>query len=245
MRWPMEWLMRAYLNESQKPLPSLLLVLPLIAIYETASRGMLGGIDSGPADQLVAFSLLRKAFVSLGAHGAMLPALALIACLLGWHIAKRDRWKVKPLHLGGMAMEGCLLALPLTAMALLAAKLVPFAAMHEPVPRMAVLSVGAAIYEELLFRLVGFVLFSLFFVDLLGIRQRVGDCLSVVLSAALFAAYHYLGIESFSWSTCGFRFVAGLFLGALFHLRGFGVTAFCHAAYDIYCVVICAYVSRL
>lgn len=237
--------MRAYLAESQKPLPSLILVLPLIAIYETASRGMLRGVEYGPAEQLVAFSLLRRAFIALGAHGPMLPALALVACLLGWHIAKRDRWSVKPLHLGGMAVEGSLLALPLIALALLTAHVVPFAASDAPVPRMAVLSVGAAIYEELIFRLIGFALLSLLFVDLLGIRQRLGDCLSVVISAALFAGYHYLGNETFSWSICCFRFTSGVFLGALFCLRGFGVTAFCHAAYDIYTVVVLAHMSSL
>ncbi len=237
--------MRAYLNESQKPWPSLLLVLPLVAIYETASRGMLGGVDYGPADQLVAFSLLRTGFVSLGAHGPMLPALALVACLLGWHIAKRDGWSVKVAHLGGMAMEGCLLALPLAALAIVTARIVPFAAVSAPVPRMAVLSVGAAVYEELIFRLVGFVLFSVLFTDLCRLGKLTGDVLTLVSTAALFAAYHYLGNEAFSIGTCGFRFVAGLFLGILFHTRGFGVTAFCHAAYDIYCVCVLSQMSDM
>jgi hypothetical protein len=169
----------------------------------------------------------------------------LVACLMGWHIAKRDRWSVKPMHLGGMALEGCLLALPLLAMALLTSRVVPFAASDVPVPRMAILSVGAAVYEELIFRLIGLALLSLLFVDLLGIRQRLGDCLSVAISAALFAGYHYLGNETFLWSICSFRFAAGLFLGALFCLRGFGVTAFCHAAYDIYSVVILSHMSTM
>jgi hypothetical protein len=67
----------------------------------------------------------------------------------------------------------------------------------------------------------------------------------VTVAAALFAAYHYLGNETFLWSTCLFRFAAGLFLGALFCLRGFGVTAFCHAAYDIYSVAISSRMSAL
>lgn len=237
--------MRAYLNESQKPWPSLLLVLPLIAIYESAARGLLSGIDYGPAEQLVAFSLLRRAFVSLGAHGPMLPALTLVACLLGWHIAKRDAWSVKPLHLGGMAAEGCLLAVPLAATALLMARIVPFAASDAPVPRMAILSVGAAVYEELIFRLVGVVLLSLLFVDVCRLGKFAGNGLTLVSTAGLFAAYHYLGNEIFSPVTCGFRFVAGLFLGALFVTRGFGVTAFCHAAYDIFCVAFLSKMSDL
>lgn len=237
--------MRVYLSESQKPLPSLILVLPLVAVYETASRGMLRGIDYGPAEQLVAFSLLRQGFVALGAHGPMLPALALVACLLGWHIAKRDQWSVKPLHLGAMAVEGCLLALPLAAMAMLMAKVVPFAASTEPVGRMAVLSVGAAVYEELIFRLLGFVLLTVLFLDVLRLGPKIGNTLVILVSAGLFSGYHYLGSEIFSWPIFGFRFVAGVFLGALFNIRGFGVTAFCHAAYDIYCVAVASRIDAM
>lgn len=237
--------MRSYLSESQKPWPSLLAVLPLIAIYETASRGLLAGIDSGPADQLVAFSLLRQGFVQLGAHGPMLPALALVACLLGWHIAKRDEWSVKPLHLGVIVLEGCLLALPLAALALVVSHVVPFAATHGPVPRLAILSVGAAIYEELIFRLVGFVLLSIFLTDICRIKPVAANGLTLIVTAGLFAAYHYLGQESFSAGTFGFRFIAGLFLGLLFTTRGFGVTAFCHATYDVICVSILSRMSDL
>lgn len=230
--------MRSYLSESQKPWPSLLVVLPLIAIYETASRGMVSWADSGPADQLVAFALLRRGFVSLGAQGAMLPALALVACLLGWHIATRDGWRVKPLHLGVMAVEGCLLSLPLAAFALLVSNAIPFAASNVMVPRMAVLSIGAAVYEELIFRLVGFVLLSIILTDMCRIKRVASDGITLILTAALFAAYHYLGTESFRWETFGFRFIAGLFLGLLFLSRGFGVTAVCHAAYDVICVTL-------
>lgn len=237
--------MRAYLSESQRPLPSLILVLPLIAVYETASRGMLRGIDYGPAEQLVAFDLLRRAFVSIGAHGPMLPALALVGCLLGWHIAKRDKWSFKPLHLGAMALEGCLLALPLAAMAILLARVIPFAASSEPVGRMAILSVGAAVYEELIFRLFGVVVLSVLLLDVLRLGPKLGNTLIIVISAALFSGYHYLGNEAFSWPVCAFRFGAGVFLGSLFCLRGFGVTALCHAAYDIYCVMMMARVSTM
>ncbi len=237
--------MRGYFAESQKPWPSLLVVLPLVAVYEAASRGMLRWLESGPADQLVAFSLLRRAFLSIGAQGAMLPALALVASLLGWHIAKRDRWSVKPMHLGAMAVEGCLLALPLVALALLVSRAVPFAATTTAVPRLAVLSIGAAVYEELIFRLVGFVLLSVILSDICRFKPVAANTLTLISTAGLFAAYHYLGAERFSLGTCGFRFVAGIFLGLLFTTRGFGVTAFCHAAYDVLCVTLLAPMSDL
>lgn len=236
--------MRAYLTESQRPWPSLLLVLPLVAIYETASRGLLGPIEFGSADQLVAFSMLRQAFIKLGAHGPMLPSLALVACLLGWHIAKRDHWTIKPRYLGAMALEGGLLALPLVAAAMLIARFVPFAASDTLASdRLAVLAVGAAVYEELLFRLVGFVLLSVLLADVCRLKRIAADGLTIIGTAGLFAAYHYLGSEAFSWPTFAFRFAAGLFLGGIFAVRGFGVTVFCHAVYDIIWVIVVARMS--
>jgi membrane protease YdiL (CAAX protease family) len=98
---------------------------------------------------------------------------------------------------------------------------------------MVVLSLGAGIYEELVFRLIAFAALSLVFVDLLkGDRRRAGP-LIVVVAAVLFALYHYKGPEAFTWPTFVFRTVAGLYFGVVFLVRGFGVTVGSHAAYDI------------
>lgn len=229
--------MHDYLRETERPWPSLLVLLPLIAVYELAARGWLGASHAGPADQLVAFALLRRGFDLLGASGAMLPSLTLVSCLLGWHIAKRDGWRVRIAYLPAMIIEGMLLALPIVAVAVLTSRWVPCIALSEFVPeRLAVLAVGAAIYEELLFRLIGFVALHLVLVDLAGLKGKAGDVGTVVGCAGLFAAYHYLGSESFTWPSVAFRTGAGCFLGALMLLRGFGVTAVCHAAYDLFCV---------
>jgi membrane protease YdiL (CAAX protease family) len=59
----------------------------------------------------------------------------------------------------------------------------------------------------------------------------------VGISSILFAAYHYLGQEAFHWRTFAFRTAAGAYFGAIFVLRGFGVTAGAHAAYDVILVL--------
>jgi hypothetical protein len=229
-----------YLEETQGPWLSLVFVLPLAVLYETANRGLLGPVQAGPGEQLVAFSLLRRAFDAANATGAMLPALTLVACLLGWHIAQRRTWAIRPHYLAAMTVEATLLALPALAAAVLLARGLPWSAatLEIPVTRLATLAIGAAVYEELIFRLLGFTLIHGLCVDVLGLNRRAGAITTVFTTAALFAAYHYLGCESFQWPSFVFRTAAGVFLGALFALRGFGITVGCHAAYDLLWVML-------
>jgi hypothetical protein len=53
--------------------------------------------------------------------------------------------------------------------------------------------------------------------------------------ALIFSAFHYVGAyaDPFSLQSFVFRALAGLFFSALFLLRGFGITAWTHALYDV------------
>ena len=101
-----------------------------------------------------------------------------------------------------------------------------------------VLSIGAGIYEELVFRLIAFTLLSFVFIDLMGMKRGWAGLLMVVSSSLLFSLYHYLGHEQFDLRTFAFRTAAGAYFGAVFIFRGFGITAGTHAAYDIYIVAL-------
>jgi membrane protease YdiL (CAAX protease family) len=110
---------------------------------------------------------------------------------------------------------------------------------------MIVLSVGAGIYEELVFRLAAFTLLTILLVDVLQMKRGWAVLLMVVVSAVLFAKYHYQdGGETFAWQTFAFRTGAGIYFGALFCRRGFGVTCGAHSAYDIMAVLLPALTSR-
>jgi hypothetical protein len=102
-----------------------------------------------------------------------------------------------------------------------------------------VLSLGAGIYEELLFRvlMVGGLLVLL---SALGMRRTNASWASAILAALLFSAFHYIGpyaypleLQSFT-----FRFIAGLAFSGLFLLRGFGIAAWTHALYDVFLVLV-------
>jgi len=69
----------------------------------------------------------------------------------------------------------------------------------------------------------------------LGATPVAAAAWGVVGSSLLFSAAHYFGPlgDIFDPYSFTFRFLAGVFFAALFELRGFGIAAGSHAAYDI------------
>ncbi len=107
-----------------------------------------------------------------------------------------------------------------------------------------VTGIGAGIYEELIFRLILIIGLMMLFQDVLRLGHKSSIILSVLISAALFSAYHHIVylegrfIQStpFNWTEFGFRTIAGIYFAVLFAIRGFGITAGAHAFYDIIAV---------
>ena len=107
-----------------------------------------------------------------------------------------------------------------------------------------VTGIGAGIYEELIFRLILIIGLMMLFQDVLRLDHKSSIILSVLISAALFSAYHHIVylegrfIQStpFNWTEFGFRTIAGIYFAVLFAIRGFGITAGAHAFYDIIAV---------
>ena len=96
-------------------------------------------------------------------------------------------------------------------------------------------SLGAGIYEELLFRVLLVGAISAGARALLGWRPLTAGVVATLLGAAIFSAFHYIGpygdrLQVYSFV---FRMVAGLFFSALYLTRGFGITAWTHALYDV------------
>ena len=97
------------------------------------------------------------------------------------------------------------------------------------------LSVGAGIYEELLFRVVLVAALAWIGQAVLGWRPAVAGLWATLLGAMLFSAAHYVGPygDRLTLYSFVFRMVAGVFFSALYLLRGFGITAWTHALYDV------------
>jgi hypothetical protein len=175
-----------------------------------------------------------------------------MVCLIAagvWLVAKDLRahpGRLSAAVLGAMLLESICLALAfgvvvggLTA-ALLGAPPPPMSLFFggEQLGRWTVLmlSLGAGIYEELLFRVVLVGLLAWGARRLLGWRPLVAGIAATVVGALVFSAFHYIGpygdpLDVYSFV---FRTIAGLFFSGLYLLRGFGITAWTHALYDVF-----------
>ena len=97
------------------------------------------------------------------------------------------------------------------------------------------LSLGAGLYEELLFRVVLVALLANGFRLLFGVSRVAAGIAGAFVGALLFSAFHYIGplAEPLQLESFVFRALAGLAFSGLYLTRGFGITAWTHALYDV------------
>lgn len=101
-----------------------------------------------------------------------------------------------------------------------------------PLVDRAVLSAGAGLHEELVFRALLIPLITLVLSKTIGVPKNAAVIGAVVLSSLIFSGAHHLAGEPFDGFVFLYRLVAGLVFASLFIWRGFAITAWAHAAYD-------------
>jgi membrane protease YdiL (CAAX protease family) len=182
------------------------------------------------------FGRVRRFMELFGATGRYLPAAAVVGILLTWHIARSDPWRFRGSTMALMGIESALLAFPVITLGGIINYYVPLYAGPHGWQSGVVLSLGAGIYEELVFRLICFTILNILLVDVLRCGKNPAHLTIVIGSALLFALYHYWSPQSapFRVSDFAFRTLAGVYFGLLFVTRGFGITAGAHASYDIF-----------
>ncbi|HET6610572.1 MAG TPA: CPBP family intramembrane glutamic endopeptidase [Kofleriaceae bacterium] len=107
-----------------------------------------------------------------------------------------------------------------------------------------VMSVGAGVWEELIFRLVlmgggALVLMTL------GLRRGLAVTIALVVSSLAFSAVHHLGPlgDDFSLALFTYRALAGAVFGAIFYFRSLGHAAYAHFFYDVYVLLLLPHTS--
>jgi hypothetical protein len=239
----------SYWRTVRTPRYSLSFALPLLAAYEALafvlSRLEVAEVRNG------ADVLLKSLLVGLdGQHGLAAFGAVLVggAVAIIWKDFQRSG-KVRPGYFLLMAGESIAYALAFGLVAgTLTRALLPTLALAVPwpdlmtlysaslsLPTQLMISLGAGIYEELLFRVLLVSGLTLVATKVFRWSRTSGSILAVVLGAFIFSVFHYLGPygEPFAIGSFTFRAVAGLLFSGLYVLRGFGITAWTHALYDV------------
>jgi len=97
---------------------------------------------------------------------------------------------------------------------------------------LAVVSAGAGLHEEFVFRLVLIPLVTWALVATVGVERWAAVVGAIALSSLVFSLAHHLAGETFDLYVFAFRSVAGLFFATLYVTRGFAIAAWAHAIYD-------------
>ena len=232
----------SYLGLTKTATYGFLSALPLIILYEI----LIIFSNQGREGQIRISSEVWLRQWTQYIDGPTLPILGGVLILIGIVIVVLERKKnikIKLSYFFGIILESSFYAV---IIAILVSQLVSyiFAAMAATGMSLQVedqdlltkiaLSIGAGIYEELLFRVIlvgGLYAVLRFFFG----TKIIGYVIAALVGALLFSAIHYIGnlADDFTTASFTFRFLFGLALNVLFLARGFGVAAWTHALYDI------------
>lgn len=230
-----------YWSMSKRPLEILLFLTPFIIMYEIGLIFLLRE-DRGTITNLAHEWIIKFiGLFNIDMLGLSLPALAVVVVLLLWQVLARNPWKASPQVLLFMVIESILLVIPLLVFARVIQQLLPLVGAEgeiiqglDPWGRIA-MSIGAGLYEELVFRmLIVFVVHTLV-VDALRFSNAAGLTVAILVSALLFSFYHPVwdADGSLLMGRAAFYFAAGLWFGLLYVVRGFGIVVAVHAFYDM------------
>lgn len=216
---------------------SLLMVLPLLLAYEVSVQLLAPPVRNG-AEHVVRELLGGLSPVVLDALRLGVLLVLLVTCVA----CLRER-QPESLPFARTLIEAWVAALllgPLVGWLLGQVGLsAPSAPLTGPAPPWLpfLLSVGAGLWEELVFRLA--ILGGLMALLMRVARWPPASAFAVALlaSSLCFALYHHVGAagEPLVADRFAFRMIAGTILGLLFAWRGLAVVVYMHVFYDLLC----------
>ena len=231
----------------------MLFALPLFLLYE-ALAASLAGAPGAAGVRNAADVVLKTPFMLFSGQRGSLAFFATVIAVCIYLVARdltKARERPQPRMFLLMLGESAVLALFLgIVVATLTQRLLgalALAAQAAPTPLAGMgaatrlmLALGAGLYEELLFRvlLVGGLAAGLRW--LLGARTLTAGLIAAIVGALIFSGFHYVGEygDPFELASFTYRAIAGLAFSGLYLTRGFGITAWTHALYDVYVKVL-------
>jgi hypothetical protein len=225
-----------YFQLSRSPHYSLVFAIPLLIAYEGFALFLNHSDLYGIRNSADVFLKLFLAYI--GIHGFFGFGAAMIVALILFRVIGGGG-RLGSIHLSvllWMLAESLVYSLVFGAMVGALTRLL--LAQPLPLSRSAqiLVSLGAGIYEEFVFRVLLLAILVFFLHHLLRLQQAMAYGVAAVLSALLFSTFHYIGpfADPLQFSSFIFRFAAGMILTALYVARGYGITAYTHSIYDLW-----------
>jgi membrane protease YdiL (CAAX protease family) len=226
-------------------LTSLILVFPLFVIYQLGVLFTLPLLNG--ADFLTVF-LFRKLGLSTTAYLAYTAAITVLFAITVVVLRRRQRFD--PSVIVPVAIESAIYALTMgSVIVLVMTKLFGIAPQlagtgslinNQGMLTRAVMSIGAGVYEETVFRLILLGGLAAVLEKGLGLARWVAVTMAFVISSLLFSAMHHIPPygDPLHLGVFTFRFLAGMCFATLFWFRGFAVAVYAHAFYDLYVLIV-------
>ncbi len=251
----------AYIDCSRRPIACLYFILPFLIIYhggvwilKSLERPVANGADIMlgkiinifyygsawlysqvfPGSEITESSILWVIKI-LGSFFSLLFIIFIL--LLQQHLSNTS-WKINKSTILYMYIESLIFAIPPFILVWIVNKIIMlntgYSAVNDWINGI-VLSVGAGVYEEFLFRMIIMSILFLTLPNLLRVKDRSLYIIVMLVQAIIFAVFHYLpwSKEAFYLPVFTFRIVAGLYFGYIYQERGFGIAAGSHVFYDI------------
>lgn len=223
-----------YLRETRSFDVAFCYLAPLVVGYEILLHGFEPGARAAYATRVR--DLLWYLGDSARYCHLVLGALAVVAMILAWK-RKAPIFRLFPAFLAEATLLAVLLGPIVVFIVSFGQRFVP-SPPHPPSELAPALlaSLGAGIYEEMLFRWIGVGAVFVALRRFARIEDRKAAAIAIFFSAAAFALFHHVGPvgEPIRAAALGFRFVAGIILGLVFCARGLGIAIYLHALYDVF-----------
>lgn len=239
--------MSRYLALTRSHTYSLLFAFPLLLLYEAGALYIAG---SGGAGFRNGADVLLRTLLAVGGLEGTAGATLVVITVAGVLVILERRRRPVALKAGpffGMVVESVFYA---SLLGVVIGTVTQWLIEGVPLPMAQgglsslsvteglVLSLGAGLYEELVFRvIIAGGIFGIFRAS--GLASGRAGFFAVLLSALVFSGFHYIGPYGDPWALASFlfRFLAGVAFSVLFLTRGFGIAAWSHALYDVFLVL--------
>lgn len=222
-----------YLTDTRSASFAVLATLPLVCLYGV---GLVHASDDArSALDVVSGSLLA----AVGTQRYLLGLAAVTTLALAVVISQlRARTLRHAALLAPLTLEACLYGATMGALILYVMErqhlMGPVWLVSADTVEHAVMSAGAAVHEELLFRAALMPALALGAERWLAMPRPVAWIVAIGASSLAFAGAHHLAGEPWDTFAFSYRTLAGVVFGALFVSRGFGAAAWTHATYDFF-----------